>query len=539
MANTDEELRDEVWKTVPDFEGVYEVSNYGRVRSVDRTVECDYYDRWGNHVTERQMPGRMLSERVQSAGYVQYELHDGSGMNETVLRLAHRMVMEAFGPEPPSVEHTQVNHLDGDCSNNHISNLEWSTPQENELHSKVHALICEKGPIGSRGKETRPWSQNPQFSDGTKITFCSVLEAWLIPLKNTTTSLQMQPDEIQRVDDEESAPKVQGLPFNAPEDSSSSINSDQMLVRRWLAEKSPGTQEEYARDLEQFVNFVDLPLRSVTLGHLQDYRKHLKDQGYAKSTQKRKLSSVKSIFTFGTKLRYFAHNVGAAVSTPRARDSRADRILSESDLWAILRDEKDLRNHVLLRLFYASGGRVSDVEGLRWRDLKDRPNLEGPDGRPGGQVTFYGKGDKTRAVTLYSKVWSLIVRLRTEEKAKGHGASDDPVFRSQKGGSLSRTQIWRIVKKAATRAGVKLTEKTRSDGVVKRDENGDPIITSEVSPHWFRHAHASHALQKGADLELVRETLGHESIETTKTYLHAQPGKSSSYYVDDAPDFDG
>jgi integrase/recombinase XerD len=40
-------------------------------------------------------------------------------------------------------------------------------------------------------------------------------------------------------------------------------------------------------------------------------------------------------------------------------------------------------------------------------------------------------------------------------------------------------------------------------------------------------------------LELVRETLGHESIETTKTYLHAQPGKSSSYYVDDAPDFNG
>jgi len=64
-------------------------------------------------------------------------------------------------------------------------------------------------------------------------------------------------------------------------------------------------------------------------------------------------------------------------------------------------------------------------------------------------------------------------------------------------------------------------------------------MTSEVSPHWFRHAHASHALQKGADLELVRETLGHESIETTKTYLHAQPGKSSSYYVDEAPDFNG
>lgn len=329
------------------------------------------------------------------------------------------------------------------------------------------------------------------------------------------------------------------LPFNAPNDTNCSIESDQMLIRRWLAEKSARTQEEYARDLEQFVNFVDLPLRYVTLGHMQEYREHLADQGYAKSSQKRKLSAVKSIFTFGTKLRYFAHNVGAALSTPSVRNDRAKRILSEADLWAILRDEKDLRNHVLLRLFYASGGRISDVEDLRWRDLKDRPDLKGPDGRPGGQVTFFGKGDKTRAVTLYSKVWSLIVRLREEEKQDGYGDADDPVFRSQKGGCLSRSQIWRVVKKAATRAGVKLIKKTDSNGAVKLDEDGAPIMTSEVSPHWFRHAHASHALQKGADLELVRDTLGHESIETTKTYLHAQPGKSSSYYVDEAPDFDG
>lgn len=332
---------------------------------------------------------------------------------------------------------------------------------------------------------------------------------------------------------------LQQLPYNAPDQDDGEIHSDHVLIQRWLAEKSARTQEEYARDLEQFIDFVDLPLRRVTLGHLQKYREHLTNRDYASSTQKRKLSAVKSIFTFGTKLRYFAHNVGAALSTPQVRNSRAERILSEADLWAILRDETNLRNHVLLRLFYASGGRLSDIEELKWRDLKDRPDLQGPDGQPGGQVTFFGKGGKTRAVTLYSKVWSLVVRLNDVENEQGHGKNDDPVFRSQKGGHLSRTQLWRVVKQAATRAGVKLTEKTRSDGIVKRDDEGEPVMTSKVSPHWFRHAHASHALQKGADLELVRETLGHESIETTKTYLHAEPGKSSSYYVDDAPDFNG
>lgn len=333
---------------------------------------------------------------------------------------------------------------------------------------------------------------------------------------------------------------VDGLPYNAPEDRSQcSIDSDRILVKRWLAEKSARTQDEYAKDLEQFVEHVDLPLRYVTLGHLQDYRAHLAEKGYATSTQARKLSAIKSLFTFGTKLRYFAHNVGAALSIPNVRNDRAQRILSESELWAILRDETNLRNHVLLRMFYASGGRLSDLEDLRWRAVQERPDLEGPDAASGGQVTFHGKGGKTRTVALYQKVWQLIKALRSNEKEAGFGGDNNPVFRSQKGGGLSRTQMWRIVKAAAVRAGVKLTPKTDSNGFEVTDEDGETVYTSKVSPHWFRHAHASHALQKGADIELVRETLGHESIETTKTYLHAKPEKSSGYYVDDAPDFGG
>jgi len=329
------------------------------------------------------------------------------------------------------------------------------------------------------------------------------------------------------------------LPFNGPaNDRRCSVGSDWLLVQRWLAEKSARTQQEYANDIEQLVEFVDLPFQYMTLGHLQAYRQHLaEDCDYAMSTQARKISAVKSLFTFGSKIHYFRHNVGGALTTPRVRNRRAERILSEADLWSILRDENDLRNHVLLRLFYASGGRVSDVEGLAWRDLKERPDLKGPDGRPGGQVTFFGKGGKTRSVSLYSKIWALITRLCHRERAEGRGGPGDPVFRSQKGGFLTRTAIWRVVKKAAIRAGVEVHPKENDHGAIQRDADGEPILTSDVSPHWFRHAHASHALQKGADLELVRETLGHESIETTKMYLHAQPGKSSSYYIDDAPDF--
>lgn len=137
---------EEKWRPITGYEGIYEVSNHGRVRSLDRTVECDYHDRWGNRVTEKFMPGQVLSKRRQTTGYIQYELHDGSGLKETELYLAHRLVMSAFGPEPPSEAHEFVNHIDGDISNNHISNLEWVTPFENGLHSRIRGYIERVGP---------------------------------------------------------------------------------------------------------------------------------------------------------------------------------------------------------------------------------------------------------------------------------------------------------------------------------------------------------------------------------------------------------
>ncbi len=87
-----------------------------------------------------------------------------------------------------------------------------------------------------------------------------------------------------------------------------------------------------------------------------------------------------------------------------------------------------------------------------------------------GQVTVYGKGGKTRHVLLSSGTWNALTAIR------GEAGDDAPVFVSRTGGPLSRTQVFRIVRAAAKRAGV----------------------DKDVSPHWLRHAHASHALDRGA-----------------------------------------
>ena len=189
-------------------------------------------------------------------------------------------------------------------------------------------------------------------------------------------------------------------------------------------------------------------------------------------------------------------NVGAAVKLPLRKDTLAERILTEADVHRLLALEPNRRNRVLLRLLYIAGLRVSEVAALKWRDLQPRTD--------GGQVTVFGKGDKTRVVLLPTAIWRERLRFR-----QGAGL-DAPVLPSRRGGGhLHPTAIERIVWKAAKRAGVE----------------------GKVSPHWLRHSHATHALERHAPIHLVQATLGHASVATTGRYLHAPPTDSSARYL--------
>ena len=120
----------------------------------------------------------------------------------------------------------------------------------------------------------------------------------------------------------------------------------------------------------------------------------------------------------------------------------------------MIRLEPNPRNRALLTLLYGAGLRIAEVCGLRWRDLAERDGA--------GQVTVYGKGGKTRVVLLSASTWATLGEIG------GSTDPDAPVFRSRKGGPLDASQVHRIVKAAAERAG----------------------LSGEVSAHWLRHAHA-------------------------------------------------
>mgnify|MGYP006268125711 CR=1 FL=1 len=290
--------------------------------------------------------------------------------------------------------------------------------------------------------------------------------------------------------------------YNSPQNS---LESESKLIQIWLHGKSKNTKVSYKKDINQFIDYFDKSLAELKLEDLQEWDRHLEEK-YARSTRRRKMASVKSLFSFGQKIGYFTFNIGSGIKTPKLRNSLSERILSEAEVQRILALESDLRNRTLMHLLYSSGGRVSEIVSLEWRALQERPRLGA------GQVTLHGKGEKTRTILLSKSVWQELQNVRSSEQKSGFGGLSDPVFRSQKGSSLSRQQIWRIVKEAAKRAGIDTDERP-------------------VSPHWFRHAHASHALDRGAPTHLVKETLGHESLQTTSRYAQARPDDSSSRYL--------
>lgn len=277
----------------------------------------------------------------------------------------------------------------------------------------------------------------------------------------------------------------------------SGADSDGRLIGLWLHGRSPATQRGYRAEARRFLVHVQKNLRSVTLADLQAYADAMEATGLQPASRRRLLASVKSLFGFGHKLGYLPFDTAKPLRLPSLRDTLAERIIDESLVLRMIALEPSPRNAAILSLLYGGGLRISELVGLRWRDVQARPERR-------GQVTVLGKGAKTRTILLSAGVFARVIGLR-------NGAADDQaVFASRKGrGHLNPSHVLRITKRAARRAG----------------------ISRNVRNHDLRHCHASHSLERGAPISLVQTTLGHASVATTGRYLHARPGDSSGRYL--------
>lgn len=271
-------------------------------------------------------------------------------------------------------------------------------------------------------------------------------------------------------------------------------DSDAQCVALWLHSKAARTQTEYRREIARFLAFTGAPLAWTTLQHVQDYADSL--AGKSDSTRARAVATVKSLLAFSQRIGHTAFNVGACVPLPKIKETLGERILSQEEVQRLIISATG-RDKVLLRFLFCTGARCSEAVNLRWRDLS-------MDSEGRYICTLLGKGHKTRHVVLTAGVTKEVQTLRRPEDGP-----DAPLFVSRLGRPLSQSQVWRIVKREAIKAG----------------------IDRSPSPHWLRHAHATTALDRGCPLHVLTDSLGHSSMQVTSRYCHVRPGVSSSGFL--------
>ncbi len=144
----------EVWKPIAGYEGLYEVSNFGRVRNASK-AHC--------------AKGGILKPQADSAGYCRINVYKCGKM---VHKLVHRVVAEAFVENP--LNKSEVNHKDGNKANNIATNLEWVTPKENIKHSIQNGLRSNRTPVDMYTKSGLFLRSFESLSDAAKHTGAKV-----------------------------------------------------------------------------------------------------------------------------------------------------------------------------------------------------------------------------------------------------------------------------------------------------------------------------------------------------------------------------
>jgi integrase/recombinase XerD len=221
----------------------------------------------------------------------------------------------------------------------------------------------------------------------------------------------------------------------------------------------------------------------------------LEELGLALSSRTRTLSSLRGFFSYLFSNKIIDNDITEKAELPKSRRSLPDT-LSIDEMLAILEQpdistKAGIRDRAMLELLYACGLRVSELCGIKQRDMLLEQEV----------IRVFGKGSKERIVPIGSSALEWVGMYQMEVRPhfmKSGISTNDILFLNQRGTGISRMSVWNIVSKATQDAGVE----------------------KHVHPHTFRHSFATHLLEGGADLRALQEMLGHSDISTTQIYTH-------------------
>lgn len=256
---------------------------------------------------------------------------------------------------------------------------------------------------------------------------------------------------------------------------------------------SPNTVASYCRDVKGMLDAFQgwLP-GEIKTENLERYLSKRMADGLSKRSQARLLSALRAFFNWCIEEGDAKDNPCDRIDSPKL-GKYLPAVLSVEEVDAILssvdtRSPAGLRNRAILEVLYGCGLRVSECIGL----LISHVHLDE------GFVDVVGKGNKQRVIPLGEMAADAIRNYLPARPEPASRPYEDILFLNKNGRPLSRVYVFEMVKNQAMAAG----------------------IHKEISPHTFRHSFATHLIEGGADLRIVQEMLGHESILTTEIYTH-------------------
>lgn len=267
--------------------------------------------------------------------------------------------------------------------------------------------------------------------------------------------------------------------------------NDQEIITLWLSDKTKLTVKSYDRQVKQFLNFVGKDLTSVMYEDFMQYKGFMRLKGYKPSTQRTKLTAIKSLFSFATKLGYLTANVATIVENVPVKDEVRRKALPHDTISLLVNNANNERDKLIIKTLYLLGLRVSELIDINWNDfnfINGKIDLK-----------VIGKGNKVRHLLVPNDLFQCLLAQKT---------NDNYVFVSYQNDKLSRQSVNKMLAKLSDKLGIK-----------------------KINPHAFRHSHATHSLANGCDISLLMQSLGHSSLKITQQYLSQRDGEGSCQYL--------
>ncbi len=253
---------------------------------------------------------------------------------------------------------------------------------------------------------------------------------------------------------------------------------------------SLNTIKAYRQDIDQFIVFFNDIYKNLSRDNIRDYLSHLYLTTASRSTVSRKIYAIRSFFQYLIRQGLAEKNPMDLISVPKA-ERKLPEILTEDEMIKFLdalpgETLTEIRNKALFELFYASGLRLSELTNLKREDISFNERL----------IRVFGKGKKERIVPFNKKAKNILKEYISLSDKK-YKRSNEFIFLNYTGKKISERGVEKIVKEVFK----------------KISDSGKNIY-----PHLFRHSFATHLLQRGVDLRMIQELLGHSNLSTTEKY---------------------